>query len=484
MQRFHDSSELRYSESPNTRRDTALYYLDLTELAARIRSREISPVAAARAQLDRIAALDGALQSYALVMADAAMAQAEAAEAEIEAGFYRGPLHGVPVAVKDLCDTAGFATAGGMAIHRNRVPEEDAIVVRRLKQAGAVLLGKLQLTEGAYSDHHPSIEAPRNPWHADHWPGMSSSGSGVATAAGLCYGSLGSDTGGSIRFPCAANGLTGLKPSWGRVSRQGVLALAPSMDHVGPMARSAIDAGVLLGVIAGADAKDPTASLDPVPDYLAAASQGVRGLRIGIDAAWNSDGVDSATAAMLADAIETFRALGARIVELRLPDVAQAVADWFPLCAVEAAVAHAATYPARKDEYGPVLASVIEAGQSVSGIELQRILLRRMGLRGRMAAVFGDADVLLIPVQPFASPTVAAMQALAQTPSLVSALLRYTAPFDMSGHPTITLPGGVTDAGMPLAFQLAAAHMDEATLVRAGAAFQGATHWHRRHPLD
>jgi amidase len=475
-----DFHRIRYPDPSNE----AIHYLDLTELATRIRAREISPVTVARAQLERIATLDGTLHSYALVMADAAMAQAEAAEAEIASGRYRGPLHGIPIAVKDLCGTAGFATAGGMAIHKHHIPTEDATVVRRLKEAGAVLLGKLQLTEGAYSDHHSSITPPRNPWHADHWSGMSSSGSGVATAAGLCHGSLGSDTGGSIRFPCAANGLTGLKPSWGRVSRHGVFELAASLDHVGPMARSALDAGTLLRVIAGSDAKDPTAARDPVPDYLATANEGVRGLRIGIDAAWNSDGVALATQAVLKDAAEAFRALGARIVDMRFPDVTQAVADWFPLCAVEAAVAHEATYPARKDDYGPVLASVLESGLSVSGTEFQKILLRRMDLRGRVDALFDSIDLLLVPVHPFASPTVAAMQTLGETPTLVSALLRYTAPLDMTGHPTITLPGGFTEAGMPLAFQLVAAHMDEATLVRAGAAFQGVTDWHRRHPLD
>src|SRR5262249_30166417 len=210
---------------------------------------EVSPVAATRAQLDRIAALDGALGSYALVMADAAMAQARAAEAEIAAGRYRGPLHGVPIAVKDLYWTQGFPTAAGMAIYRDHRPAEDATVVRRLKDAGAVLLGKLQLTEGAYSDHHPSVMPPRNPWNAEYWPGISSSGPGVATAAGLCFGSLASDTGGSIRWPSAANGLTGLKPSWGRVSRHGVFELAASLDHLGPMARSAADASVILGAI-------------------------------------------------------------------------------------------------------------------------------------------------------------------------------------------------------------------------------------------
>ena len=194
---------------------TALHYLELTELAARLRAREISPVAVTRAQLDRIATLDGALGSYALVMADAAKAQAEEAEAEIAAGRYRGALHGVPIAVKDLCWTKGVPTAAGMAIYKDYRPHADATVVRRLRDAGAVLLGKLQLTEGAYSDHHPSVTPPKNAWNADYWPGISSSGPGAATAAGLCYGAIASDTGGSIRWPSAANGLTGLKTSWG-----------------------------------------------------------------------------------------------------------------------------------------------------------------------------------------------------------------------------------------------------------------------------
>src|SRR5260370_37715313 len=192
-----------------------LHYLEITELAALIKTREVSPVAVTHAQLDRIASLDKALGSYALVTTEVAGAQAETAEAEIAAGRYRGPLHGVPIAVKDLCCTKGVPTAAGTAVYKNFRPNEDATVVRRLKEAGAVLLGKLQLTEGAYSDHRPCVMPPKNPWNADYWPGISSSGPAVATAAGLCYGSLASDTGGSIRWPCAANGLTGLKPSWG-----------------------------------------------------------------------------------------------------------------------------------------------------------------------------------------------------------------------------------------------------------------------------
>ncbi|QCI68023.1 amidase [Phreatobacter stygius] len=462
---------------------TDLHYLELTELADLIRARDVSAVEVTLAQLDRIAALDRRLGSYALVMADVAMAQAEAADAEIAAGRYRGPLHGVPIAVKDLCWTKGVPTAAGMAIHRDYRPGEDATVVQRLNQAGAVLLGKLALTEGAYSDHHPDVTPPNNPWHADYWPGISSSGPGVATAAGLCFASIGSDTGGSIRWPSAANGLTGLKPSWGRVSRHGVFELAATLDHVGPMARSAADAGALLGVIAGSDPKDPTARHAPVPDYLAASRQGLRGLRIGVDAAWNGAGVDETVQAVLASAIAAFGSLGAEIVDLAFPDVTQAIADWSPNCAVEAAVAHEATYPARRSEYGPVLASVIEAGRALSGPDYQKILLRRLDLRGRIAALFGTIDLVLTPVHPFAPPSLETIRTLGEQPDLISALQRYTCPFNMTGHPTITLPGGFTKAGLPIAFQLVAADLDEATLVRAGAAFQTVTSWHRRHPV-
>ena len=205
-----------------------LHFLQLTALAELIRTREISPVEATRKQLDRIATLDGRLASYAVVTAESAMAEARVAEADIVAGRYRGPLHGVPLAMKDLFWTRGVPTAAGTTIHKSFKPAEDATVVRRLREAGAVLLGKLQMTEGAYSDHHPQVTPPRNPWNADYWPGISSSGPGVALAAGLCFGALASDTGGSIRWPSAANGLTGLKPTWGRVSRHGVFDLATS----------------------------------------------------------------------------------------------------------------------------------------------------------------------------------------------------------------------------------------------------------------
>src|SRR5579863_7794725 len=315
-----------------------LHYLELTELAQRIRAKEISPVEATKASLARIEALDGALKSYATVTAEAALAQARQAEGEIAGGRYRGPLHGVPIAVKDLCYTKGVPTSAGMPIHRDFKPDFDATVVARLKDAGAVILGKLQLTEGAFADHHPQIAPPVNPWNADHWSGASSSGSGVATAAGLCYASLGSDTGGSIRFPSAANGVTGLKPTWGRVSRYGVFALADSLDHIGPMTRSAADAGAVLGVIAGADPNDPTTRGELVPNYLAGLERGIRGLRIGVDEDFNTRDVDAEVVASVRGAIATLKDLGAEIRPIRFPNVDEMVTGWVPFCAVETAI--------------------------------------------------------------------------------------------------------------------------------------------------
>ena len=461
---------------------TDWHYLELLDIARRIQAREISSVDATQAQLERIARLDGRLKSYATLMADSALADAQRADAEIARGEIRGPLHGAPIAVKDLCWTQGVTTAAGMTIHANFKPDQDGTVVKRLRAAGAVILGKLQLTEGAYADHHPQIAVPVNPWHEAHWSGASSSGSGVATAAGLCYGSLGSDTGGSIRFPSAANGVTGIKPSWGRVSRYGVFELAASLDHIGPMARSAADAGALLGAIAGADANDPTASQQPVPNYLAGMTRGLRGLRVGIDTTWNNTAVDAPTRDMMAEVIRVIKEQGADIREIKFPDPEQAIADWFPLCGVETAVAHEATYPSRKAEYGPGLAGLIDLGLAQRGLDYQKITLRRAAFTGRVAALFQGIDLLLVPTTATASPTNAQLAGLANDAELLSGLLRYTCPFDMTGSPTITLPGGFTAQGTPIAFQFVARHFEEDLLVRAGWHYQQATDWHRRHP--
>ncbi|MCB8876525.1 amidase [Acidisoma silvae] len=459
-----------------------LAYLDLTDVAKRIQSGDITSVAVTEAMLERIAALDGKLGAFALVTSEIALAQAARADAEIAAGTIRGPLHGAPIAVKDLCWMKGVPTAAGMTIYADFKPDEDATVVTRLQEAGAVILGKLQLTESAYADHHPAITPPKNPWNADYWPGASSSGSGSATAAGLCYGSLGSDTGGSIRFPSAANGLTGLKPTWGRVSRYGVFELAATLDHVGPMTRSARDAAAMLAAIAGADANDPTALQAPVPDYMAALDGGAEGLRIGYPAAWIAETADAKTKAVAEAALAVMKSLGAEVVEVVFPDISQAVQDWFPLCGAETAYCHRDTYPARKAEYGPALSGLIDLGRSISGLDYQRIVLNREDLRGRVNALMADLDVLLIPAMGFAAPTLAKMGSLGTDASLMNSLLGFTCPFDMTGHPTITLPGGFTEAGLPVAFQFVAGHCAEPVLLQAAEAFQQATDWHKRHP--
>lgn len=462
---------------------TELHFMDITELAARLRSREISSREVTHAQLDRIADLDPEFGSYACVTAEQALSAADIADSEIGAGRHRGPLHGVPIGIKDLCYTKGIPTAAGMAIHKNFRPHEDATAVARLKAAGAVLLGKLQMTEGAYSDYHPSINPPKNPWNAAYWAGISSSGPAVATAAGLCYGAVASDTGGSIRWPCGANGLTGLKPTWGRVSRFGVFELAASLDHVGPIARTAADAAVLLSVMAGPDPNDPTSLAAPVPDYGAVASQGIRGLRIGVDWLWIGQNVEPSVERVLTNAIEVFRKLGAEIAEVQVPDTAQVVIDWVPACAVEAAVAHEPTYPARGPEYGPVLASVLETGRALSAVDYQKIRLRRMNLRGRFACLLQTVDLLLAPVHPFQPLSLADIRTLGEQPELIAKLQCYTAPFNLTGSPTITLPGGFTDTGLPTGFQLIGRHLDETTLIRAGTAYQSATDLHMRHPV-
>ena len=301
---------------------TDLHYLGLLEIGRLIQSRQLSSVEATQAQLDRIARLDGALKSYAHLTDAAALEQARAAEKEIAGGKVRGPLHGVPIAVKDLCWVKDVPSAHGMTIYRDYRPKEDATVVTRLRNLGAIILGKLQQTEGAYADHHPQIDPPKNPWNAELWPGASSSGSGVATAAGLCYGSLGTDTGGSIRFPSAANGVTGLKPTWGRVSRYGAFELAATLDHIGPMARNAADCGAILGAIAGADPKDPTTVPIAVPDYLSNLGGDLRGVKVGVDRRWISEDVDAATTKALTEALQVTAELGAEIKDVTFPDPA------------------------------------------------------------------------------------------------------------------------------------------------------------------
>ncbi len=454
------------------------HYQEITRLAPLIRTRKLSPVELTEAFLARIEVLDPRLHAYARVMADEARAAAQAAEARILRGGYLGPLDGIPLAVKDLFWTKGVVTAAGTTVHRHFVPAEDSTVVRRLRDAGAIILGKLQMTEGAFATHHPSIPAPVNPWEANHWTGASSSGSGVATAAGLCCASLGTDTGGSIRFPCAANGLTGLKPTWGRVSRHGTFELAALLDHVGPIARSAADVRVLFNVIDGHDPLDPT-SEGSKPRARAVT---LKNLTIGLDPYWNSNGTDDATQRALENVLATLRNLGATIREVRFPDAWHIAGQWEAQCGVQTAVAHADTYPARATEYGPALSRLIEVGRSLSGTGYQRLLLSAAAFTGRVNALMESIDLLLVPVQPIAAPTHEQLGALAGDPDANQRLIQFTAPFNISGHPALSLPCGRTAEGLPIGFQFVARKGGEQRLLGAGIALQRATDWHRAHP--
>jgi len=459
-----------------------LCYLGLVEIGRRIRRRDFSSVEVTQAALRRIDRLDVQLKSYATVTAEHSLEAAAEADREIDSGTDRGPLHGVPIAVKDLFFTKGIPTAAGMPIRKNFVPDRDATVVSRLKSAGAVILGKLQLTEGAFGAHHPAISPPVNPWSPAHWTGVSSSGSGVATAAGLCYGSLGTDTLGSIRFPSTMNSLTGLKPTWGRVSRAGVFPLAETLDHVGPMCRSAVDTAAMLGAIAGPDLDDPTALQASSADYLESINDGLKGVRIGIDRDLIAAHCDRETARTMEETSATFEQLGATVRTVAFPASDQIGKDTSLLCAAEAAAAHAATFPSQATEYGPVLAGFLQLGRQASALALAKILRERALISGRLAALYQGIELLLMPVIPLAGLTLAWMAERANDADARYQRIRFATPFNMSGSPSLTLPGGVTNDGIPIGFQIVGKHLDEALVLRAGHTFQQATDWHNRHP--
>ncbi len=463
--------------------ETPLHFKTVRQVAELIESKQLSPVEVTTALLERIGKLDGRLKSYATVMADQAMIAAGKAEQEIASGAYRGPLHGIPVAVKDLCFTRNVRTMGGTLALASHVPDFDSTVVARLVAAGAVLLGKLNLTEGAMRGYNPAFDAPVNPWNAERWAGASSSGSGVATAAGLCAGSLGSDTGGSIRFPAAACGVVGLKPTWGRVSRYGVLDLAESLDHVGPLTRSTADAGILLQAISGPDANDPTCLPVPVPDMLEGIDRGVEGIRLGFDAQYATSDIDPEVAAAVLAAVKVLEGLGADVVEVKLPDVDQYVAAWPVLCSAEAAAAHEATYPSRKDDYGPWFRGWLDKGAKVTGAEYAKANNLRAASTGHLRRVFEEIDVLACPSTVEPAPRVTREELYGPMPESRSPRFqRFTVPFDYNGAPTLSVPCGMSGEGLPLSLQFVGKHLSEPLLCQVGHAYEQATPWHTLHP--
>lgn len=463
---------------------TPLHYRTLAGTAADIRSGTLSSEEVTRHTLERIAALEPRLHAFAEVRAERALAEARAADARRAKGEALGGLHGVPVAVKDLCAMAGTATRAGGFFATGFAPNETATVVTRLQQAGAIVVGKAQLTEGAWGSHHPDIPAPVNPWVEDRWSGASSSGSGVSVAAGLAYGAIGTDTAGSIRFPSACNGLVGLKPTWGRVSRHGVFPLSDTFDHVGPMARSVLDVALMFEAIAGADPLDPTALREPSLAWADAARNGtLRGVRLGVDPAYALSGLDDATTTSLKAALSLLEAEGAVIVEVRVPDVRSRLVGAATAAFVEAAISHARTYPSGRGSYSRNYATILDIGRAASALDYAAIAIWRREFRGQLAALFETVDMLVTPVMPIETPPVAAMEASLDAPPLAAApLMAYTIPFNLAGVPSLTLPMGRAAGGVPLGFQLVGPALGEAALLSAGAAYERAAGLSLDHP--
>jgi len=460
----------------------------MADLGRLIATKQVSPVEVVRAHLDRIAALDSKLRAFITVCADSALESARAAEADLMAGRVVGRLHGVPWAPKDLYSTRGVRTTGGSKILADSVPSEDATVVARLARAGAILLGKLNMHEFAYGPEglNAHYGDARNPWSADthRITGGSSSGSGAAVAAGLAPGSLGSDTGGSIRIPASLCGITGLKPTYGRVSRAGVLPLAWSMDHVGPMTRSARDCALMLSAIAGYDPADPTTSVLPVPDYDAALTGDVKGLRVGLLRAHFTDPAAADVRAAVEASAKQLEQAGAVVDEVNLTQVMHVATGSAAIVASEALAYHAPWMRSRPQDYQPDVRERLRLGAFVNGARYVRAQQIRALVAREVDEALARRDVLLAPATPLVAPVLGEREtALGDGPSDVrAALLRCARPFNFSGHPACAAPCGFSSGGLPIGLQIVGRPFDEATVLRVVDAYQRMTDWHTRRP--
>lgn len=460
-----------------------IHFQSLLDISERIRRQQVCSLEVTEALLDRIEKYDHRLKSTAMLLTNSALEQARQADAEIGSGFWRGPLHGVPIGIKDILWTKGLPTTAGMTLLHDFRPPCDAGVVERLKRAGAVLIAKLHMTEGATLNHHPSLPRPVNPWSAAHWTGVSSSGSGVATAAGFCFGAIGSDTGGSIRLPSSANNLTGIKPTWGRVSRHGLIHLSESLDHLGPMARSTADAAAILQAIAGCDPKDPTALPVRVPNYLDLMSGGVEHLRLGIDWMFAAAAMADEIVVALHNAVDAFKSLGMRVREISVPWNMEDFSASLAMYDAETAAAHAEHFPAKADQYGPYLRETLRRGAQVNALDVARSYQARERYKGRMRTLFGEVDLILTPGMGKLLPTWETMEMMGRKEFAFDLdLVKFTVPFNVAGVPAISLPGGFTRNGLPVGIQLIGSWLRESTLIRAGVAFQRVTPFHTRHP--
>ena len=465
-------------------------FLGVRRLAALVREREISPVEIVRLYLERIERYDPKLRAYITVLPDTALDAARRAETAVMRGEPIGPLHGIPYAVKDQFDTAGVRTTCGSRILEHHVPIENATTIERLNAAGGILLGKLNLTEFALGGTQDfPFGQPRNPWNLDHDPGGSSSGSGIAVAAGLCAASLGEDTGGSVRSPASFCGVVGLRPTWSRVSRHGSFPLSWSMDTPGPLARTVEDSAWLLHAIAGYDPKDPLSSRMAVPDYTRGLADGVRGLRIGIVRELTSGaetGAEVRTAVV--EAARRLEQLGALVEEISLPLVPLAGAVFMALADSDGAGVHYGWLRKRAADYDRGTRRRLLTASLIPAAVQQRAARARALLRAEMCAALARHDLLLGPTAHQAAPPIAAARGPITSRHEVAGRFftrrSYVTPAALAGLPAIAVPCGFTSSGMPLSVQLIGRHFEEATLLRAAHAYEQHTAWWRRRPPD
>jgi aspartyl-tRNA(Asn)/glutamyl-tRNA(Gln) amidotransferase subunit A len=450
------------------------------ETSELLRKRELSPVELTKNCLERIEKLNPVLNAFITVTAEQALAQARAAEAEILRGHWRGPLHGIPLGLKDLIDTAGVRTTAASALFKDRVPAADAEVVRRLKNAGAVFLGKQNLHEFAYggSSMISYYGEVRNPWNPACITGGSSGGSAAAVAAGLCYGAIGTDTAGSIREPASQCGVVGLKLTHGRVSTWGVIPLSPSLDHVGPITRTVSDAAVMLQAIAGYDERDRTSADVPVPDFLAALRDGSNALRVGVPRKFFYEDLDPEVASAVEQALHTLAAISGswREIELDIPTDRT-------LQSAESYAYHAQFISRSPELYLPETLNRILRGADISGEEVEQRRRELSEIRREIDNVFENVDVLITPTTPVPAPTIAELK---ENPDLLRPrellLLRNTRPVNVWGLPAISVPCGFTTAGLPIGLQIIGPHWREDKVLQLACAYEQATDWHRRSP--
>ena len=429
-----------------------LIELTVAEAGKRIRDRETTSVALAESLLDRVDHLDPTLRAWATIDREAVLGEAKERDREQSQGRPRGPLHGIPVGLKDIFNTAGMKTEAGSKVYADFVPNYDATAVVRLREAGSVILGKAVTTEFAYSDPSPT----RNPWNLAHTPGGSSSGSSVAVAARMCPAALGSQTGGSTCRPASYNGIVGLKPTYGRISRYGVIPVAWSLDTVGILVRTVEDAAILLSALAGYDPNDPSSSSEPVDDYRGALD-GLKGApRIGLIREFFMERCDDEVKRDTEEAVERLRQAGATVEEMGLPkSFSTYSAAHMIVTEVECAAFHEALFKERADDYGPKLRAIIEAGMLVPGVRYLQAQRMRSRYREEMAAMAGKVDALLTPTTPTPAP-----QDLSTTGDAV-----FQSPWTSCGLPTITIPSGLSRSGLPLGIQLGGSHFGEARLL-------------------